>query len=167
MWPFRRRKGKPSDDKVRVTISAETSGGYQPPWETNATWREARRTIWKHLETQTAMQEAYARREVDGLDPAIALCHRLIAMAPGAIKAFRVDDRLLHEHSWDGKKRKGPIPPFRAPTNLGLKQLAIIREKEKNYSEAILLCQEAMKQGWAGDWDVRIARCSRKIKATH
>lgn len=168
MWPFKRKNTKQSRDKrdtIEVAISTDYSGGHKPPWETNRTWQEARRTTWKHLETQAAMQEAYARREVDGLEPAVALCHRVIAMAPVAIEAFRVDDRLLHETSWDGKKKE-PVPPFRAPTNLGFKQLAIIREKEKNYPEAIALCQEAMKQGWAGDWDVRIARCSRKMKAT-
>ena len=37
--------------------------------------------------------------------------------------------------------------------------MAFIRERAKNYSEAIRLCNEAIVPGWRGDWETRIARC--------
>lgn len=43
------------------------------------------------------------------------------------------------------------------------KQLAIIRDKQGNYAEAIRLSNEAMHQGWLGDWEKRIARYEKKL----
>lgn len=42
------------------------------------------------------------------------------------------------------------------------KQLAIIEEKRGNYARAIEICEQAKKQGWAGDWERRILRLMRK-----
>ncbi len=43
------------------------------------------------------------------------------------------------------------------------KQLAIVREKQKNYTEAIRIAKEALSQGWSGDWERRIVRCKNKL----
>jgi hypothetical protein len=48
------------------------------------------------------------------------------------------------------------------PSHTGFTQLAIVREKQHNYSEAIRLAQLAQGQGWGGDWDKRIIRCQQK-----
>ena len=43
------------------------------------------------------------------------------------------------------------------------KMVALIREREKAYAEAIRLCREAMAQGWGGEWEKRIARCENRL----
>jgi tetratricopeptide (TPR) repeat protein len=45
----------------------------------------------------------------------------------------------------------------------GYQQLAIIKEKEANYEEAIALCRDALQEGWYGDWEKRIARYTSKL----
>lgn len=42
-------------------------------------------------------------------------------------------------------------------------QLAVIKEKIGNYEEAIALAMQALEQGWAGDWEKRIARCKERL----
>jgi len=53
--------------------------------------------------------------------------------------------------------------PEPLPRHVGFDQLAIIREKQHDYAEAIRLSELAMKQGWNGDWEARIARCEKKL----
>ena len=36
--------------------------------------------------------------------------------------------------------------------------MAVILEKQGNYNEAIALATQALEQGWAGDWEKRIAQ---------
>ena len=50
------------------------------------------------------------------------------------------------------------------PAHAGFTQLAIIRDKQKRYTDAIELCVEAKRQGWADNWDKRIARYQKKVK---
>jgi hypothetical protein len=45
----------------------------------------------------------------------------------------------------------------------GFTQLRIIEEKQGNYLKAIELAKEAMKQGWAGDWEKDIERLQKKL----
>jgi hypothetical protein len=53
--------------------------------------------------------------------------------------------------------------PGKLGEHLGYKQLCIIREKQKNYSEVIRLATQAKEEGWIGDWDVRIERAKKKL----
>ncbi len=46
----------------------------------------------------------------------------------------------------------------------GFEQLAILREHETKFYEAIQLCQQAAAQGWAGDWEWRIRKCQAKLE---
>lgn len=62
-----------------------------------------------------------------------------------------------------GKFRFNAPRPFQLPRHVGFEQLAIIREKQQNYADAIRVSQLAMKQGWAGDWESRLARCEKKL----
>ena len=89
----------------------------------------------------------YRVRDTDpaALDAAISACEKQIALAPDAAKAWR------SEYSWG------------LPAHTGFTQLAIIREKQKDYDEAIRLSKEAMSQGWFGDWENRIARCEKRL----
>lgn len=85
--------------------------------------------------------------EASAMNLAIQACKLQIELAPQAANAFRKE------------YIKQPLP-----RPVGYEQLAIIREKEKNYLEAIKLSKQAKKQGWAGDWDKRIERCEKKFK---
>lgn len=80
------------------------------------------------------------------LDKALAACEKQIAIAPQAATAFRRED-----------------PDQSLPAHTGYEQLAIIRDKQGEYAEAIRLCKEAERRKWAGDWDKRITRYQKKL----
>ena len=82
----------------------------------------------------------------DALPLAIDACEKQIALAPHAAREWR-----------------SGYPGDSLPLHPGFRQLSIIREKEGNFEEAIRLCEEALQQGWAGDWERRIERCSNRI----
>jgi tetratricopeptide (TPR) repeat protein len=79
------------------------------------------------------------------LEKAIQACEKQIAIAPQAARAFKVEPGFTN-----------------IPGHTGYQQLAIIRDKQGDYVAAIQLCEEAKAQGWAGDWDKRIARYNKK-----
>jgi len=101
-----------------------------------------------HFFYQRKIETYYKHREIEpeALEIAIDACEKQIEIAPKAKKAF------LETY------KDSPMP-----SHVGFKQLAIIKEKEKKYEEAINLCKEALKQGWSGDWEKRIERYSKKI----
>ena len=103
----------------------------------------------KHFFYQQKIETYYKQRDTDpdALTIAIDACRQQIELAPQAIKIFR-------RQSSDGFM----------PSHTGFKQLMIIEEKRKNYTEVIELAQEAKSQGWRGDWDKRVLRCEKKIK---
>jgi len=49
------------------------------------------------------------------------------------------------------------------PRHKGYEQLAIILEKEKDYTGSLMLCFEAKEIGWNTDWDKRILNLERKL----
>jgi hypothetical protein len=94
------------------------------------------------------MIEVYYRdrgSELSALKAALRACQQQIQLAPRAAQAFRT-----------------AYPGQSLPSHAGFTQLAIIREKQHNYLDAISLAHQAKEQGWAGDWDKRIARCQRR-----
>jgi len=108
-----------------------------------------------HFAYMNAIKIHYKNRDTNevALGKAIDYCQRQISIAPQAAVAF------LKERA-DG-----------LPAHTGFKQLAIIREKQGNFEEAIALCEEARRQGWglgmtagAEDWDKRIERLRRKAE---
>lgn len=106
--------------------------------------------IDRHFLCQAKLETHYKDREKSGeLEKAVAACRAQIELAPEAAEAFKAE--------YAG----APLPGHR-----GYQQLAIILEKQGSFEEAIDLCRRADRQGWAGDWDHRIARCARKqVKA--
>ena len=76
----------------------------------------------------------------------IDACQRQIDLAPEAAPVLR-------------SRFKGAM----LPEHRGFEQLAKIREKLGEYKEAIRLNKEALRQGWAGDWKMRIDRCEKKL----
>ena len=89
----------------------------------------------------------YARdKEPDALEQTISACKEHIRIAP-----------LLAE------KHKKQYPNLSLGKHEGYDRYVILLEKGKNYSEAIRLCKEAKRQGWKGDWDKRIERCTTRL----
>jgi tetratricopeptide (TPR) repeat protein len=77
---------------------------------------------------------------------AVYACRQQIALAPKAAEEFRLSFKT------------SPLP-----CHTGYEQLVIILEKDGDYKEAIELCKQAEKQGWAGNWRQRIDRCQEKL----
>ncbi len=53
------------------------------------------------------------------------------------------------------------MPGIPLPAHIGYDTLTDIRERQGRYEECILLCQQAMEEGWTGDWQNRINRCRK------
>lgn len=101
-----------------------------------------------HFSYQQQMEIYYRERENNpiALDKAIKACQEQIKIAPEAAKQFYID-----------------YPKQSLPGHAGYTQLAIILKKQSKYQELIELCQQAKSQGWAGDWDKRIAYARKKM----
>lgn len=99
-----------------------------------------------HFYYQMIIETNYPERDnPKAFDKAVEACEKQIEIAPEVAKAF------LKEYSGQT-----------LPAHVGFEQLAIIREKEKNFDEAIKISKEAMRRGWNGDWENRIFRCNKK-----
>lgn len=81
----------------------------------------------------------------ESLDVAIKAARDQIALATQAAKAFKEEygDETL-------------------PSHAGYDQLHIILEKQGQYDEAIVLCEQAKYQGWNGRWDTIIESIKTK-----
>ena len=103
----------------------------------------------RHFTYQGMIQTYYPDRDRDpqALPNAVRACEKQIALATKAAKAFKK------------AYRGAPLPQ-----HVGFTQLAIVGEKDGNYAQAIQLSRDAMKHGWAGDWEKRIARCEAKLR---
>lgn len=99
-----------------------------------------------HFGYQELIQMYYKKRNTEelALDLAIHACEQQIVNSP------RTKSEMLEQYD-------RPLP-----THVGYKQLAIIRDKQSNYQEAIRLCEEAQSEGWNGDWDKRLSRLRKK-----
>jgi hypothetical protein len=77
-----------------------------------------------------------------------------------AIKSFEqqigMSDHALNEFKRD--KSLGIIP-----AHAGFRQLRIIYEKRGDLTLARALCEKALKDGWADDWNAHILRIDRKL----
>jgi len=101
----------------------------------------------KHFLYQSAIKILYKdRSNTSSYNLAVEACLKQISISNLAKRAFK-------------REYRGE----RLPSHTGFKQLCIIREKDKEYKEAITLCKQAKREGWYGDWDKRIERCQKKI----
>ena len=125
---------KEMDIAARLLAKAEEAGGAK--------------LLDRHFVYQQMAQAYYRHRNDDpeALDLAIDACEKQIHLGPEAAKVFLAEDTEDY-----------------LPAHHGFQQLAIIREREKDYAEAIRLCREAMAQGWGGEWEKRIARCENRL----
>ncbi|MBX3000537.1 MAG: hypothetical protein KF893_18600 [Caldilineaceae bacterium] len=110
-----------------------------------------------HYLYQTTIEVAYAQRNEhpEALDLAIEACQKQIAIAAQSAKMFKNEISEAERQRTFGAQ---------LPAHVGYTQLCIIYEKEKRYSEVIQLAHKAKKEGWAGDWDKRIARCQKRLQ---
>jgi len=101
-----------------------------------------------HFFWSTKIEIYYRHRDNDSnaLSEAVKACIKQIEIADKAIKAFKKE------------YRGNPLP-----THKGYEQLAIIKEKDKDFNSAIELATKALQQGWGGDWQKRIERCTKKM----
>ncbi len=53
------------------------------------------------------------------------------------------------------------MPGIPLPAHLGYDTLSDIRERQGQYEECIVLCQQAIEEGWSGDWQNRMNRCRK------
>lgn len=88
------------------------------------------------------------------------LARELIAFSDDAARAIQTLDamraRQAEEGHWEYEALGMPKHP-------GFERLSFTCEREKRFEEAIALCAEAKGQGWVGDWDRRIGRCTAKL----
>ena len=101
-----------------------------------------------HFFYQNKIQIYYRNRDIDSnaLDLAIQACKQQISISKEAAKAFK-------------KELKGNLPE-----HIGYKQLAIIRDKQKDYGSVIQISKQAKSEGWNGDWDKRIEKAIQKLE---
>ncbi|MCA9109375.1 MAG: hypothetical protein KDA52_05480 [Planctomycetaceae bacterium] len=101
-----------------------------------------------HFVHSAGVQSAYKCRDKisDALQDAIIACERQVDLAPRAANAFK------------RKYRNAPLPSHK-----GFEQLAIIREKQQDFVEAMRLSKLAQKQGWSGSWGRRISRLQKRL----
>ena len=83
-------------------------------------------------------------RDENALALAIQACEKQIALAPQVIRE--------RPKEWGEN----------LPEHPGFQRLAIILERHNDYEGVIRLAEEALRQGWAGDWEKRIARCKQR-----
>ncbi|MGB3330684.1 MAG: hypothetical protein WBA46_17110 [Thermomicrobiales bacterium] len=95
-----------------------------------------------------------------------SIAEEMVRYAPQAIRGFMAEyqERRRFRESPDAYASLPPMKPFALPSHPGFQRLAMNAEKAKDYDRAIRLCEEAKRQGWSGDWDVRIARCRSKSR---
>lgn len=103
----------------------------------------------RHFFCLSAIRVYYANRDNDpeALDKAIYFCKEQIKLAPEAKKCF------LRESASNS-----------LPVHTGYKQLAIIYEKQKNYTAALSISEEAFSEGWnLNDCPKRIDKLKGKL----
>lgn len=106
----------------------------------------------KHFFYLSGIKIHYANREKDSnaLNLAIEYCKKQINISKEAKREF------LKEY---------PSTPL--PSHTGYKQLAILYDKQKKYSEALEITRQALSQGWNDDCQKRIDRLEKKIAKTN
>lgn len=100
----------------------------------------------KHFYYLELISHYYLDRENnDSFKLAIDACERQIAISKKVIPEFLKNFNKLPGHP-------------------GFEQLAILEEKRKRHKKALQLSEQALSEGWKGDWQKRINRLNLKIK---
>ena len=91
-----------------------------------------------------------------GLAETISVCQKQIDISDAAKEAF-LSAPPTHPYDYLWKDPELPGHP-------GYRRLCIIREKQREYEEAIRLATQALDQGWNDNWQKRIDRCQKRLK---
>lgn len=93
-----------------------------------------------------------SRKEVPGaLDNAIKAAKRMIYISPVVMN--------------DPSLRVPPDAPL--PAHAGYERLAILADKQKRYDAVVTICQQALSQGWSGDWEDRIEGAQEMLRGSN
>ena len=113
---------------------------------------------------------AFRDKEDDALDKTIEACKQQIEIADKTIQGF-IDEHndmiteqneIYAELGIDEDFAKDAGDPH-IPSHTGYLRLGLIYRKQKKYKEAIELCEQALKQGWEGDWEKSIEQDTKKL----
>jgi hypothetical protein len=116
----------------------------------------------RHFKLTEQLRNTYTPSSKQAVEKGITICRKMIKISPDVKAAFDEQERNQAKVGkmlgWERAESHG------LPNHLGFKQLAIILEKRGEFEEAIEVAKEAQSQGWNGDWEKRIARCTAKIE---
>lgn len=86
--------------------------------------------------------------------------YRFRETKPGALERaiWACEQDIALSSNLDQQKMGGGVPVG----HYCFKQLSIIEQKRGNYDQAISVLQDAVAQGWNGDWEKRIARIEKE-----
>lgn len=136
----------------------------------------------KHFSYQDKIRSYYSRRKKDpgALKKTIEYCQKQIAIADKVAQAFRSENIATLEsviRNYESASTPDLKEHYRSlvvrwektvkdrwlPEHVGYKQLSIIYSKQGEFEEAISICQQALAQGWSGDWEARIQRYTKSM----
>ncbi|USE71512.1 hypothetical protein CTT31_20720 [Pseudoalteromonas maricaloris] len=102
------------------------------------------------------------RKQGNNLQRAIFYCQKQIDNSAKAILSMQGEHKAMLKRldEWGMPPRE---TPFYIPSHVGYYQLAVIYKKQQEWQKVIELCQQADEQGWAGDWQKRIAEAKQKL----
>lgn len=122
--------------------------------------------IKKHFELLEAIQSHSKPRDMvpTALENRIAACNQQIAIAPEVAQLFHQEVDALNQFAVTQDEQPLSVSAAGLPIHTGYTQLAILRAKQGQLAAAICLCHEAQAQGWAGDWEYRIARYQQQAQ---
>lgn len=122
-----------------------------------------------HLALTGLIKYHYRLRENPAhYDKAKELCLLQISIAKQAANAFSQPPKpkgisLKKLEAMIGHKLVGYDIPQIMPSHVGFKQLAIILEKEGDFTGALKLAKQALEQGWSDDYQKRIEKLNNKL----
>lgn len=101
-----------------------------------------------HFAYQAVMETAYKLREDPyWLEVTVWAAQAQVALAPKAAAAMR------HQYG-----HSNPLP-----RHVGYQRLAILADKAGDDPDVLRLCAEAQAGGWAGTWDKRAAKATKRL----
>jgi len=119
-----------------------------------------------HFLYSTMIRVYYKDRENSAsLSRAIWACKRLIEFSPRAAAEFKREHREMKAIAIKDGSSKLPAR-CKLPRHIGFQQLCIILEKDGDFKGALQLAQRAYRDGWDGDWSLRIPKLERRVNSS-
>lgn len=91
-------------------------------------------------------------------------CKRLIELSTKAAAEFKREHRELKAIAIKNGSSSSKLPArCKLPRHIGFQQLCIILEKDGDFKGALQLAKRAYRDGWDGDWSLRIPKLERRV----